>query len=71
MDNTLNTVLLVAALVSGALTIVFILGSLRKITGKSSGQRLRGLLAALFFSLITGVLTVLQLLSTAQQLNLR
>jgi len=67
----MDTALLIAALVSGLLTLIFILGALRNIATKPRSQRLRGLLAALFFSLITGALTIIQLLSTTQQLGLR
>ena len=64
----MGSVLLIAALVSGGLTIIFILAGLRKIAMKSSGQRRRDFVIALGFSLITGILTVLQALSTFQQL---
>jgi len=66
-----DTALLLAALGSGLLTLIFILGGLRNIAAKPRSKRLRGLLAALFFSLITGALTIMQLLSTTQQLGLR
>lgn len=65
----MGTILLLAALVSGGLTIVFILAGLRKAATKSSERRRRDFLLALGFSIITGVLTVLQLLSTVQQLS--
>lgn len=67
--GSLNTILLVAAALSGGLTILFIIGGLRKIATKSRGRRLRDMLLALCFSLITGALTIVQLLSTAQQLT--
>ena len=65
----MDTILLIAALLSGGLTIIFILSGLRKVATKSSGRRRRDFLIALGFSLITGVLTVLQLWSTLQQLS--
>ncbi|HEV7127632.1 MAG TPA: hypothetical protein VGN32_09325 [Ktedonobacterales bacterium] len=66
----MDTILLIAALVSGALTIVFILAGLREIATKSSGRRRRDFLLALSFSLITAALTIAQLVSTAQQLSI-
>jgi hypothetical protein len=67
----MNTALLIAALVSGLLALVFSVAGLRNIAVKARSRRLRGLLVALFFSLVTGVLTIVHLLSTTQGLGLR
>jgi hypothetical protein len=68
--DALNVALLVAAIVCGFLTLVFILRGLftaYRHNGRISG---RGLLIATLLSLLTSAVTIWQLVQTLRQLNL-
>lgn len=69
--DTLNGILLLAALASGLLTIVFVLVSLGRMGRKQRSGGVRALAATLIASLITAGLTIYQLIAAAAQLNLR
>jgi hypothetical protein len=63
----MNLVLLIASVVFGGLTVLFVIGGLRKLyTG--ARPRARGLLAATACSVITGILMVYELVSSVQAL---
>jgi hypothetical protein len=61
--------LLVAALVSGVLTVVFIAGGLHRAIVRHKRLGLRTLVLTTLFSLLTGVFTIWQLVLVAQQLH--
>jgi hypothetical protein len=61
--------LLAAALVSGLLTIAFIVSGLRRALGRHKTLGLRTLVLTTLFSLLTGVFTIWQLVLVAQQLH--
>jgi len=69
--DTLNGILLFAAVGSGLLTVIFVLASLGRMgrTLRSGGAR--ALVAMLIACLITAGLTIYQLFVAAGQLNLR
>jgi hypothetical protein len=66
-STAVNTALLIAALVSGGLTVIFVIYGLRK--SRSTQQlSLRDGALVLCSALVTGLFTILQLISTAEQL---
>lgn len=62
--------LLVAALISGLLTVVFIVSGLRRALVRHEALGMRALVLTTVFSLLTGVFTIWQLVLVAQQLGL-
>ncbi len=63
----MDIALLVLAVVSGALTVVFVFASLPRVM-RTSGSGMRGLIAAVACSLVTGVLMIYEFVVSAQQL---
>lgn len=63
----MDIALLVLAVVSGALTVVFVFASLPRVTRTSRGG-MRGLVVAVACSLVTGVLMIYEFVVSAQQL---
>lgn len=61
--------LLIVALFSGLLTVVFILTGLRRALVRHERLGFRALLLTTIFSLLTGVFTIWQLVLVAQQLH--
>jgi hypothetical protein len=61
--------LLVVALVSGLLTVIFIMTGLRQAFVRHKKLGMRALVLATVFSLLTGVFTIWQLVLVAQQLH--
>jgi hypothetical protein len=69
-SSKVNTALLIAALISGGLTVIFVIYGLRK--ARTTQQlRVRDGMLVLVSGLITGLLTILQLISTTEQLMQR
>jgi hypothetical protein len=64
----MQIVLLVLALVSGALTVTFILGGLRKAVRRHEHLGARTLVLTTIFSALTGAFTLWQLVLVLQQL---
>lgn len=62
----MSTILTGAALVSGLLTVIFILNGLRVAFGRHQRIGLRGLLLTTGFSLLTGAFTLWQLFQLLQ-----
>ena len=62
--------LLVVALVSGLLTVVFIVGGLRRAVARHQRLGVRALVLTTIFSLLTGVFTIWQLVLVAAQLHI-
>lgn len=65
----MRTALLIVALVSGLLTVVFIVGGLRRAVARHRALGTRALVLTTLFSLLTGVFTIWQLVLVAQQLH--
>lgn len=63
-------VLLIAALISGLLTLVFILNGLRMGRRGDAQRNARGLIIISLLSLLTAIFTIWNLVQTLQQLNL-
>jgi hypothetical protein len=66
----MQTGLLVVALVSGLLTVVFIIGGLRRVGARHQALGPRALVLTTIFSLLTGVFTIWQLVLVVQQLHI-
>jgi hypothetical protein len=66
----MQPVLLTMALLSGLLTVVFIVGGLRRALVQHKALGARTLVLTTVFSLLTGVFTIWQLVLVAQQLGL-
>lgn len=60
--------LLVMALISGSVTVAFIVGGLRRALVRHKALGVRALVLTGVFSLLTGVFTIWQLVLVAQQL---
>jgi hypothetical protein len=69
-SSAVNVALLVAALISGGLTVIFVLYGVHKARTTQQLSVRDGMLV-LSSALITGLLTILQLISTAQQITHR
>ena len=61
--------LLIAALVSGLATVIFIVSGLHRAVVRHKALGLRTLVLTTIFSLLTGVFTIWQLVLVAQQLH--
>ena len=66
----MQTALLVAALLSGLLTVVFIAGGLRRALVRHRALGTRALVLTTVCSALTGIFTIWQLVLVAQQLGL-
>lgn len=64
----METALLVAAIVSGFVTMVCVGGGLRKLTTRPEAITPADVAAALFFSALTGVLVMVELLPSIARL---
>ena len=65
----MQTALLVVALLSGLVTVLFIIGGLRRAFVRHKTLGPRALVLTTAFSLLTGVFTIWQLVLVAQQLR--
>lgn len=66
--HSVNTVLLLVALICGLLTLVFILNGLRTLRRGDAQLGRRGLMISLLLSLLTILFTIWNLVQTLQQL---
>lgn len=66
----MQVAVLMLALVSGLLTVVFIVVGLRRALVRNGALSMRALLLTTLFSLLTGVFTIWQLVLAAQQLGI-
>ncbi len=65
----MQSALLVVALLSGLVTVVFIVGGLRRAFVRQKALGVRALVLTGVFSLLTGAFTIWQLVLVAQQLQ--
>lgn len=65
--NSVSVALLLIALVSGSLTLIFVMDALRKVR-KREAAGTRDILVVVVCSLITGAVALIQLVQTVQQL---
>lgn len=64
--NVLGVALIIAALISGGLTLIFVVDALRKARRREQPNA-RGIVVVVICSLITGVIALIQLIQTVQQ----